>query len=158
MNFGEWQTCNYYEQCPPSRLHRWRPSSAFQARRGRPWLRAGVEKATAWLPCASEPRFKTEKSSPFFSSSPLFFQSPSPLLRRTFAAVVVPPPSRQSLFQLRLLLAHLANQPWSLAVAGKRRLTPFFPAAGSTTVASASPWPTLSGEPLLLLGTAPASP
>ena len=77
-------------------------------RRGHPWLRAGVEKATAWLPCASGPRFKTEKSSPFFSSSPLFFQSSPPLLRRAFAAVVVPP-SRQSLFQLRLLLARPAN-------------------------------------------------
>ena len=77
--------------------------------RGRLRLRAGMEKATAWLPYASEPRFKTEKSSPFFSSSPLFFQSSPPLLRRAFAAVVVPPPSRQSLFQLRLLLARPAN-------------------------------------------------
>ena len=26
--------------------------------RGRLWLRAGVEKAPTWLPCASEPRYK----------------------------------------------------------------------------------------------------
>jgi len=81
------------EQCRRAAVTAGGPSSAFQARRGRPWLHAGMEKATAWLPCASEPRFKTEKSSPFFSSSPLFFQSSPPLLRRAFAAVVVPPPS-----------------------------------------------------------------
>ena len=63
--------------------------------RGRPWLRAGMEKALAWLPCASELRYKAfavvvPRRFPSF-----VFLTPPPLLCRAFAVAVVPPPSQQ---------------------------------------------------------------
>ena len=62
-------------------------------RRGRPWLRAGTENAPAWLPCASEPRYKAFAVvvPRRFPSS--IFPTPPPLLCRAFVVAVVPPPS-----------------------------------------------------------------
>ena len=53
------------------------PSSAFQARRGRPWCRAGVETASSWLPWASAPCYKYQDAVVVVFLLPLF--SPPPL-------------------------------------------------------------------------------
>ena len=126
--------------------------------RGRPQLCAGAGMASSWLPLASWPSFKGRDAVVVILFSSSIFQSPPPTLRRALAVDLAPVPSQQSAQQLRLLLAHLANQLWSLDFTGNRRSPSFFLTAGSTTVASVSPWPALSGEPLLLLSVPLASP
>ena len=49
--------------------------------RGRLWRRAGVEKAATWLLLAFEPCYKVFTVAVFLRSSPLFFSTPSLLLR-----------------------------------------------------------------------------
>ena len=127
-------------------------------RRGHLRLRVGVEKAPAWLLFASWSRFKPT-TSPFSSFSiPLLFPSLPPLLSRAFAVDLVLLPSRQSLSQLHLFLAHLDNQPWSLDFTEECHSLPFFLAASNTAVAFASPWPVLHGAYLSLLCSPSASP
>ena len=55
--------------------------SRSSRRRGHVRLRAGMEKAPAWLPLASEPLYKAFTVAVFRRSAPLFFPSPPPLLR-----------------------------------------------------------------------------
>ena len=127
-------------------------------RRGHLRLHAGVEKAPMWLLFASWSRFKPRRSRRSLLSPPLFFQSPQSLLRRACDVAVVPLPSRQSLSQLRLLLANLVHRALVPDFAEERRSLPFFLASGNITVACASPWPSLYGEPLLLRSLVSASP
>ena len=63
--------------------------------RGRPWLRAGMEKAPAFLPCASEPRYKAFAIVVPHRFPSSVFPTPPPLLYRAFTVAVVPPPSQQ---------------------------------------------------------------
>ena len=118
---------------------------------GRPQLCAGAGKALSWLPLASWPAFIARASPPFFFSLPLLFQSPPPLLRRARIASSAQTSLGKASSELRLLLAHPANRPWSLDFAVKRRSSPFFLTAGSATVMLAPSWPALSGEPFLVL-------
>ena len=57
MNFGEWQFCNYVQQCQRAGVTAGDLPQASSHGRGHLRCRAGVEKAPAWLPCASEPRY-----------------------------------------------------------------------------------------------------
>ena len=67
------------------------PTSSRRAR-GHVRLRAGVEKAAAWLPLASEPRYKVFTVAVFRRSSPLFFPTTPPLCRRRSAFPVLAKP------------------------------------------------------------------
>ena len=127
-------------------------------RRGHLRLRAGVAKAPAWLLFASWSRFKPQRSRRSLLSPPLFFQSPPSLLRRACAIAVVPLPSRQSLSQLRLLLANPVHRALVPDFTEERHSLPFFLVAGNITVVCASPWLSLYGEPLLLRSLVSASP
>jgi len=63
------------------------PTSSRRAR-GHVRLRAGVEKAAAWLPLASKPRYKVFTVVAFLRSSPLFFPTTPPLLRQGCAIAI----------------------------------------------------------------------
>ena len=158
MKFGEWQFYKFDEQCSPLALHRRRALVSFQSRAWPSGHRVGTAKASMWLLCASWSRYKptTVAVLRFLFSS--VFQSPPPLLRRALAVDLAPLPSRQSLSQLCLFLAHPANQPWSPVFAENSRCTLFFLAAGSVPVASALPWPACYGDPLPLMSLVSASP
>ena len=65
-----------------------RPSSAFQARRGCPWCRAGTETAPSWLPWASVPCYKYQDAVIVVFLLPLF--SPPPLSSLHQARIVSP--------------------------------------------------------------------
>ena len=158
MKFGEWQFCKFDEQCSPLALHRWRASVSFQSRAWPSGRHVGMAKASAWLLCASWSRYKpaTVAVLRFLFSS--VFQSPPPQLRRALAVALAPLPSRQSLSQLRLFLAHPANQPWSPIFTENSRCTLFFLVTGSVPVTSASSWPACYGDPLPLLSLVSASP
>ena len=149
MKFGEWQFCNFDEQCSPLALHRRRASVSFQSRAWPSGRRVGTAKASVWLLCASWSCYKpaTVAVLRFLFSS--VFQSPPPLLRRALAVDLAPLPSRQSVLQLRRILAHLADPPIRLVFIGNSSCIVFFLTAGSVPVASASPWPACYGDPLM---------
>ena len=126
--------------------------------RGRLWRRAGAEEAHAWLPCASEPRYKDRDAVVVVFLPPLFSPAAIAIIPLSFTIAVAPSCLRQSLPQLRLVLAHPANQLWLLDFTEERRSLPFFLAAGNIIVACASPWPSIYGEPLLLRSLVSASP
>ena len=73
-------------------------------------LRAGEEKAAAWLLRSSWPRFKAETPSPPFSVSSSVFPVATAQLRRARAVAVAHSRSQPSLPQLRLLLANPADR------------------------------------------------
>jgi len=126
--------------------------------RGHIWHRAGTVKTVAWLLLASEPRYKGRDAVVVVFLPPLFSPAAIAITPLSFTVAVAPSRLRQSLPQLHLVLAHPANQLWSLVFTGNSLCVAFFLAAGSTTVASALPWPELHGAPLSLLCIALASP
>ena len=158
MKFGEWQFCNFDEQCSPLALHHRRASISFQSRAWSSGRRVGTTKASACLLCASWLRYKpaTIAVLRFLFSS--IFQSPPSQLHRALAVDLAPLPSRQSLSQLRLFLAHPANQPWSPVFAENLLCALFFLAADNISVVAAPSWPALYGELLTSGSIVSASP
>ena len=134
------------------------PLSCSSRRRGHVRLRAGMEKAPAWLPFAFEPRYKTFVAVVLRRFSSSVFSTPPPLLRRAFTVDLAPLPSRQSLSQLHLFLAHPANQPWLPVFAENLLCALFFLAAGNISVVAAPSWPALYGELLTSGSIVSASP
>ena len=130
---------------------------ASRRARGRLWRRAGVVKAVAWLLLASEPRYKGRDAVVVVFLPPLFSPAAIAIIPLSFTIAVAPSCLRQSLPQLRLVLAHPANQLWSLVFAGNSLCVVFFLAVGSVSVERALSWPARCGEPLSLLGVVKAS-
>ena len=118
---------------------------------------AGAVKAVAWLLLASEPRYKGRDAVVVGFLPPLFSPATIAITPLSFTIAVAPSYLRQSLPQLRLVLAHLANQLWSLVFTGNSLCVAFFLVADGISVVRAPSWLARFGEPLSLLCVVKAS-
>ena len=125
--------------------------------RGRLRCRAGAVKAVAWLLLASEPRYKGRDAVVVVFLPPLFSPTAIAITPLSFPVTVAPSCLQQSLPQHRLVLAHPANQLWSLVFTRNSLCVAFFLAVDSISVERAPSWPVRCGEPLSLLGVVKAS-